>query len=384
MTKNGNGHQHIKLSPNAVKTDASGNLVIDDLVPASVLLMFFIQKLGKCSMDQLADKLVAAHVIIDAHLLENAVQALQARGFVSYAKGKTAGTGEVVDFWKARKANFASMPDVAQVSQSFLSELVSTDDAEELIGAMNESEREGDGKAKAKEKLGYTDYYGAEILFRTVDNGGMFGSLLGGHPTSSFFDKLVAVGPKHPKDCDLRFPRDSQGRPVIPNSNIKGWLEGMLRSTKTTSRGTHISPTAVQYLGIRGGVIEFKGSIDQYAHQVVDLGASGQGGGGRGITTYEIIPAGATIRFWFSIPKRGMLDYPEFVAALIKWAGASARGLSNAKSSQHGSVEVIEAKYLGESADPFVGVRSILDRLSPEARAVAEGILAESGSKTEA
>ena len=377
--KNG-ATQHIKLDPQSIKTDDKGRLIIDDLVPASVLLMFFIQKLGKPTLDQLVTKVDAAKVVMNAHLLEQAVESLQARGFVSYAKGKDE-NGQVVDTWKPRKVNFASVPDVAQVTKSFLSELVTTSDAEELISAMNDAETEGDGKAKAKEKNKYADFWTCEVTFKTVErDDGMVGSLLGGHPSSPFYDKTVRKGPKAPMKADLRFPRNNKGEPIIPLSNIKGWLKGMLYQSNRPM-------SIVQYIGIRGGKIEGANGkdlvLDQYAHQVVDLSGASMGGGGRGITTYEVIEAGATIKFWFTIPERGMFDYHEFVGCLMKYARTSPRGLSNAKSNQHGAVKVVDAKYLGMSGrDWKKGIKSVIDQMDPDERALAEKILA--GGKEQA
>ena len=167
-----------------------GRLVIDDIVPASVLTMFFIQKLGKSSFRRITTKVEASNVVMDEHLLQNAIDALQARQYISYAKGKAQGSGEVIDQWKPRKANFGGMPDVAQVDQAFLSSLVSTPAAEELLGSLNEAEEEGDGTAKAKEKLKYADFYACEVLFGVKD------MLLGGRPSSPYFDKVLL--PKGP------------------------------------------------------------------------------------------------------------------------------------------------------------------------------------------
>ncbi len=374
---NGAGTKHIKLDPQSIKTDSKGRLIIDDLVPASVLLMFFIQKLGKPTLDQLVAKVDAAKVVINSYLLEQAVDALQARGFVSYAKGKDE-TGQVVDTWKPRKVNFAGVPDVAQVTKAFLSELVTTEDAEELISAMNASEEEGDGKAKATEKNKYADFWTCEVTFKTVErDDGMVGSLLGGHPSSPFYDKTVRKGPKCPTKADLRFPRNNKGMPIVPLSNIRGWLKAMLYQSNRPQ-------SIVQYIGIRGGKIEADPLvIDQYSHQVVDLSGSTMGGGGRGITTYEVIEAGATIKFWFTIPARGMFDYHEFVGCLMKYARTSPRGLSNAKSNQHGAVKVIDAKYLGMAGrDWKKGVESVMDQMDPDERALAEKIMA--GGKEQA
>lgn len=369
--KNGNGMgKHIKIDPQSIQTDEKGRLILDDLVPASVLLMFFIQKLGKATLEQLVMKVDAAGVVLNPHLLEQSVEALQARQFVSYSKSKDT-AGQVVDAWKPRKANFAGIPDVAQVTRSFLSDLVTTPDAEELISAMNASEREGDGKSKATEKNKYADFWSCEVTFKTVDrDDGMFGSMLGGHPGSSFFDKTVRRGPKAPTEADLRFPRNASGQPVVPLSNIKGWLKSMLYQSNRPM-------SIVQYIGIRGGTIEADPLvIDQYAHQVVDLSGATQGGGGRGITTYEVIAAGATIKFVFTIPSRGMFDFHEFVGILMKYARTSPRGLSNAKSNQHGAVKIIDAKYLGMAgADWRAGIESVMDQMDPDERALAETIL---------
>jgi len=59
--------------------------------------------------------------------------------------------------------------------------------------------------------------------------------------------RLCSVARSAPTQCDLRFPRNSQGQPVIPISNIRGWLTGCFRKW-------NITPAAMQYISIRGGL----------------------------------------------------------------------------------------------------------------------------------
>lgn len=369
--KNGNGKNgKPPVDISALKLDGQGRLVIEDLVPASVLIMFFVQKLGKASLHQIAEKVEAANVVMDLHLMQNAIDALQSRQFLSYAKGKKPGTGEVIDQWKARKANFSGVPETAQVSQSFLSELVATPDARELIGSLNAAEEEGDGTAKAKEKLKYADYQATEITFKVKD------LLLGGRPSNPLLDTRLHNGPKYPMEAKLRFPRDFKGNPIIPMSNIRGWLASGLRTI-------NISEGVVGYIGIEGGKINFNGPITQWSQPVVDLGGAQRGAGGLGITTYEAISPTdenpVTFKFTFTMPKRGFLTHTQFVAFLIKYAASSPRGLSNARSNEHGFVEIVDAKYLGEVTSAKKAIEPVLDTMSPEGRLFAEKFLAGLG-----
>ena len=373
-SKNGNGNGTPKppIDVSALKTNDKGQLVIDDLVPASVLIMFFVQKLGKASISQIATKVEAANVVMDEHLMQNAIEALQSRQFLSYAKGKKSGTGEIIDQWKARKANFSGVPETAQVSQSFLSELVATQDARDLIGSLNAAEEEGDGTAKAKEKLKYADYQATEVTFKVKD------LLLGGRPGNPLLDQRIQRGPKYPQEAKLRFPRNHEGNPVIPMSNIRGWLASGLRTI-------NISEAVVGYIGIEGGRIDFKGPITQWAQPVVDLGGAQRGAGGLGITTYEAIETSednpVTIKFTFTMPKRGFLTHTQFVAFLIKYAASSPRGLSNARSNEHGFVEVVDAKFLGDVDTAKKAIEPVLDGMSPEGRLFAEKFLANLGDR---
>lgn len=385
MAKNGNGNGSSNGNGNgkapsvasvlesAFKYDVDGKVIVDDLVPASVLLMFFVQKLGKASFDQIKAKVASAAVVMDEHLMRNALDALQARQFLSYAKGKAAG-GEVVDMWKPRKANFSGMPDTAQVSQAFLSSLVSTKDAEEMLTSLNASEEEGDGRSKAKEKLKYADYYMAEITFKTSTTGGRSGILLGGRPSSPFFDSQVQRGPRYPGDAKLRFARNFEGKPVIPFSNMKGWLADGLRSN-------NIGETAINYITMTGGLIEYPGKIQQHAQPVVDMSGASRGAGGLGITTYEVIDAGATFKFTFTVPRRGLFTFTQFVGFLIRYAATSSRGLSNARSNEHGYVEIADAKFLGETRMAKASIEAIMDNMSPEAQTFASKFLAELGDR---
>jgi hypothetical protein len=328
---NGNGKRKVKFDG---ATDEKGRIIVDDLVSSSVLLMYFVQKLGQASNAQIAEKVEAAGVTINSNLLDQALEALRSRDYVSIATGNT-NDGEVVSQYKPRKACFAGMPEVAQVTKAFLSNLVSTPDAEGIVAAMNDDEVEGNGTAKAKEsKIKYRDYWFAEAVFETTNE------MLGGRPASEFSDNLMKMGPPCPKECDLRFPRDAQGWPTVPMSNIKGWLGNCLRLFNH-------SPAVLNYIAISGGKIEFdpKMQIRQVALPIVQIGSGSHGG--LGMSTYEVLPAGATIMFRFGVPAHGVGSPEEFRNYLETYASMPIRGFSNARSSCYGHAKLVNWKVMG-------------------------------------
>ncbi len=129
------------------RADAEGNLGIEDLVEASVLAMFFIQKLGKASQFQLAEKITASGGRLNDDLLLQAIEALQARGLVSYATGTDAKTQERVRMWKPRQSIWASPPEVAHITE-LMPALVATKECQALIDLFNAGEEKGEGQEK--------------------------------------------------------------------------------------------------------------------------------------------------------------------------------------------------------------------------------------------
>ena len=73
--KDGNGG--IKLETGTY-TEA-GFLIIDDLVVSSVLCMYFLQRLGNATVEQISEKIEAKSARINVHLLTQTLEALRAR-----------------------------------------------------------------------------------------------------------------------------------------------------------------------------------------------------------------------------------------------------------------------------------------------------------------
>lgn len=342
---------------------------IKDLVEASVLTAYFIQKLGKVSVKQLHEKLEASAVEIEFDLLDQACEALRARGFASRSHGRTG--GEAVKMIKLKNIIWANPPEVIQVTSHFLSDLVKTPEAEALVKQMNEYEKEGAGKKKEKERLGYADFVSVTCRFRSAKRGGQF---FGGQVSDPSLMELVRKGPDAPKECDLRLPRDEEGYPIIPVSNLRGWM-------RTGLRIWNMGPAAAQYPMIEparfervgGGPIE---KIGQFQKAVVNLQ---DGSGGCGLFTYEYLPA-VEFNVDMLLPTRGFMPLPEFRAALALYAPRAPRGLSNGRSLENGYVELIGFQ-VREPVRTHAGARQALEdlatRLSPEGAAFARSVMVE-------
>lgn len=298
---------------------------VTDLVEVSILLMFYIQHLGKASRDDCLARAVANGLTVNEHLADQALQALQARDFLSYARGRRA-SGVNVQMWRPKKSIWAKTPEVAQLrAASLLSSLVATDGAKELIAQLNRNEEEPEGVAKARRALGYDRYVDVQIEFLTLD------VFLGSQPKSPLLDGLLSD--EHAElECDLRFARNHKREVILPPDVIRGWLRTSFRNRRPKGLGD----TLAQYIGVTEGVLKF----DKLVQQVLPIIDMRSNAGGRGILTYEAIEPGATFTVLFRIPTKGFMLPMEFVKHVAAYGPLPIRGLSPARGARYGQVAV--------------------------------------------
>lgn len=339
--KNGNGgaaNRIVSDGGRLGREDDQGHLIVEELTAAQVLIYFFIEKLGKPSLDQIEDRVMAAGVRVTRALLKQAVESLQARGFVSYATTEHPTSGEQVRGYKPRNVMFAAMPEVAHISYNFLASLVASPEATALITDLNVAEHEGDGTAKSRSKLKYADYFEVVARFVTLDR------FCGGQVSNQYNDALIKRGPPHPEECDLWLPRDDAGWPVIPVSNARNWIAGILRVagfSDVVGEYLYLSPTRFDWDA---------GRTVQYSHPVISDGR------GVGLPSYEAIPSGARLEMRIAAPARGLLTPLQFEAALAAFAPRPPRGLSNGKSGEYGRCALVGFEVLGKSDDALVAL----------------------------
>lgn len=313
------------------------DLELEDLVEVSVLTMFFVQKLGKASMEDVDGKIKAIGGVINEHLLDQALEGLRARGLLSYARGKNK-SGANVQMYKTTKVKWAQPPEVAHV-KDLLPALVATEEAKEIIDALNASEEAGkEGTKKAKSKLGYTDYYELLVTFKCKNP--MFGS----QPSSPYLDEIVKRSPypypPYEKGQNiLRFWRDEETAAiVIPSDVVGGWLRTGLRC------GFGLADSAANYISVDDVHIMPK-KVNQGTLPIIDASTRK----GLGLGTYEVLPAGTEFQIHFRVPKKGIGEWQKFIAWLVAYVPKPIRGLSPARGKRFGKLEVIDYKYLGES-----------------------------------
>jgi len=326
---NGNGNGGIKSELK--------DMELEDLVEVSVLSMFFVQKLGKASMEDVDGKIKVIGGLINEHLLEQALEGLRARGLLSYSRGKNK-LGEGIQMYKTTKVKWAQPPEVAHVAD-LLPALVATEEAKEIIDVLNASEESGkDGTKKAKTRLGYTDYFELLITFK------MKNPMLGSQPDSQYLAANVKKSPypfpPYEKGQNiLRFWRDETTYAiVIPSDVIGGWLRTGLRW------GFGLSDAAANYTSV-DDVHIMPAKLDQVQLPIIDQSTKK----GLGIGTYELLPKGTEFSIHFRIPKKGIGEWQKFLAWMVAYVPKPIRGLSPARGKRFGKLEVVDYKYIGES-----------------------------------
>lgn len=334
------------------------NRKLEGLVETSVVALFFFQKLGKATLDQVFESMQNIGADVSRPLLEQAVDALQARGILSYARGKTE-SGESTKMWKTRKLIWSNPPEIAHCSD-LLPNLVSTKEAQELISTLNADEREGAGESKSKRDLGYTKYYRVRVDFITLDQ------FLGSQPTSPWLEKTVKNSPYNGVEADLRFNRDPvTGEILIPSDVISGWL-------RTGLRFKGFSDSVIQYIGIDSARIKPKTPLKQMVYPVIDRGR------GAGLNTYECLSPGEKLSISFLVPERGFMGPEDFKRFLMFYAPVPMRGLSPARGKKCGKMAVVGFELFGYANDDEAMLKAVSSGLPEEAKAFYQAELSKS------
>jgi hypothetical protein len=325
------------------RADQKGNLPIEDVVEASIMAMFFIQKLGKVSQFQIAEKIAASGGRLNEDLLLQSIEALQARGLVSYATGTDATTKERVRMWKPRQAIWASPPEVAHITE-LMPALVATKECQALIDLFNEGEKKGEGEQKARRSLGYDKYYEVEATFRTVDE------MLGSQPSSPWLQTIVKKSRYNGIDnADLRFWRDAEtGELIIGADAARAYIRDGLRTAG-------YAESIARYLAVDPVRIKPQKPLKQVILPVVDSG--GGRGRGKGLPSYEGLQPGEQITLKVRAPLRGFMSPKRFMVWLMGYAMRPLHGLSPARGGRFGRMEMTAYRVIGEcrSGKTFVG-----------------------------
>jgi len=344
----------------AARMGDDGYVTLEEIVETTILALFFIQKLGKASLDQVTEAMDGIKARVDRHLLEQACEALRARKMasVSSGRGPAASGGESIRMYRIRDISFSSTPETAHV-KDLLPGLVATPEGQLLIDAMNELEEDGDGTKKAKTRLGYTDYVVVKATFVTIND------ITGSQPSSPYLDRLVKMSSfPCPKEAELRFDRHANGDIKIGSDVIRGWLRNGLRTKR-------LGEAAAQYIGVNDVRIVPKQKVEQVKYPVIDA----QTGRGAGCPTYELIPAGEHIELTFTIPTKGLFTAEKFKLFLAGYGPNPTRGLSPSRGAKNGKVALIKFEELGKTEDDRAVIDSVMDLIPEEARAFYEQLL---------
>lgn len=342
------------------RVNANGKLELTELVEVCVLALFFLQKLGKAPNNEIAKKLEENDAVVNEHLLASAMEALQARGLISYATGRTP-LGQTQKSWKIRQIVWSAPPEVAHIID-LLPNLVATEEARAILSAMNGQEEEGDGESKAQRKLKFDDYVAVEIEFVTLD------PILGSQPSSPQLKRLIAKQPNG-IDADCLFSRDNDGVPIIGSDAVKGWL-------RTGLRTAGYAESAAEYFACSSVRLE-DAKIEQLSLPVIDPRTRQ----GKGIQNYESIAAGQKIKLRLQMPGRGVMTVDEFKVWLAAYCIAPLRGMSPARGARYGKLAMTSFTVLGLSSDGKAVLESVLAdpkcALPPEALKFAQGLVAK-------
>ncbi|KKL57227.1 hypothetical protein LCGC14_2237520 [marine sediment metagenome] len=341
-----------------------GTMQLDELVSVQVLSMYLVQKLGKASVTDVANKALEIHAEINMHLLDQALEGLRGRGLLSYARGKKT-SGESVRMYKVAKVKWASPPEMAHI-KDLLPALVCTEEAGRIMRILNGAEEIGDGESKSKRKLGYAEFFEIHTKFRLLN------PMIGSQPSSPYLDELVkhskTTGIKAPVECDLRFWRDDEsGDVMIPSDVVCGWIRTAMRY------GMDKADSASQYIAADDVRIRPK-KLYQVGLPVIDP----KDRTGKGISTYELLKKGAIITINFRVPARGILDPKSFVMWLATYAPRPHRGMSPARGRRFGKMELVEYEIRGSSSIAANSLNAVFDSLeSDDAKKLYASLLSD-------
>jgi hypothetical protein len=334
---------------------------VTDIIDASVLCLFFVQKIGKASASDVSDKLEDIGGSINEHLLDQALEALRGRGLLSYARGAKT-SGEKVQMYKTTKVKWAAPPEVAHI-KDLLPALVKTEEATRIINILNGKEEIGDGEKKAKRKLGYAEFFDISTTFRLRT------PIIGSQPDSPYLRKIIKSSKiKAPIECKLRFWRDEEtGAAIIPSDVVCGWLRSFMRVffNKADSAAAYIAADDVHLMPKEIYQVELP-IIDEQTKK------------GLGLGTYEVISKGTELTIDFRVPARGIADPLSFVMALAAYAPNPTRGISPARGRRFGKMEMIDYKIHGLSTKPEHSLGAVIDKLeSDDAKKLYAKLFAE-------
>ena len=363
---NGNGHVHEDVAATGATAEA---LPITELVQLQVLTAFLVQKLGKASQANVAEKMAELGAACDEHLLHQALEGLRGRGILSYASGRKP-EGQVAAFYRMRRAEYAPSLEIAHITD-LLPRLVATPEAKALMAELNGEEAEvEEGEQKKTRALGYEQYVAVRATFLTLTE------LVGSQPASPWLDELVARSAKLtglPKiDAQLRFWRDfATGLPQLPSDALRGWIRTGLRSAG-------FSDAVAGYVAVSDAVIDVdKKDFLQGAFPVIDPRTRE----GKGLTTCELIAPKQRVTVTFRIPTRGFMSARQFKLWLAAYAPNPIRGCSPARGARFGKMVMIKFEELGALTDATSALQSVMsDAMPDEAKAFYAQCLAEAAN----
>ena len=346
--KNGkNGKDALPIRERLKALGRDGKVTLEDLTEVSILAMFLVQKLGKATLDDIVAKAQEIYADINPNVLEQSLEALRARGLLSYASGRRKDS-QHVKMWKTRKVIWSAPPEVAHVAD-LLPALVDTKEGHELIDALNSSEKDA-GKKKSKRGPDIDDYVDIEVTFMTLD------VLIGSQPESPWLNKLIS--PEHRKiEAGLRFQRNEiTGALEIGSDVVRGWLRTALRTRDCgAASASHIAVSAPPLTPKK---------LVQVTLPIIDM----QTKRGLGLATHEGIEAGEKFSLIFRIPTRGFMEPDAFVAWLAIYAPNPIRGMSPARGGRFGKLAVVDHKILGRICDAEQALKNTAANLPPEAQ----------------
>ncbi len=323
---NGNGSKSPQVAA-MIANSMGGTREITDVVEASVIAAYFLQRVGKATAAEIGEKIKERSGVIDEHLLLQAIEALQARGIVSIANGRAAG-GLPVKMWRLKRALWAAPPEMAQLVD-LLPALVESPESKTLIDAMNAGESDGDGTQKATRKLKYDELHVVDVEFETLDE--FFGS----QPLSPYLETLLAKSPYRAKgEAALYFWRGRDGALCIPSDVINGFI-------RTGLRDYGFSDVIGQYLAGTNAYIHPKQPLMLTTLPIISEGK------GAGLGIYETLQPGERFRISLRVPTRGMMSLEEFKVWLLAYGPNPLRGLSPARGGRTGKVLLTDFRVVG-------------------------------------
>lgn len=358
IISNSNNGQDAAASAQAqviVESTDGGLRAIKDPIEVQIIAMFFVQKLGLASAAQIMEKIENIGAVINEHTLAQALEALRARDFLSYASGKTV-EGQHIQMYKTTRSDFRKTKEVAHIDE-LMPNLVSTKAAKELLAELNNVEETGgDGVAKARRALVVTDYWRVRPRFITLD------PWLGSQPPCPYLEDLVSRSTyPYPQDeKTLRFSRAEDGDIVINSDSVSGWIKGGLRVM-------NLGESSNQYQGLTDIKLRPK-ELNLLTLPIIDA----RTGKGSGLANYECLPTGQHVSFTVDLPTRGYMTCDAFKMFLATYAPVPQRGLSPARGRRYGKMAMVGFDIIGmvkEESDKMIDDLIENGNFPPEAQA---------------